>query len=70
MSKRYYVIDLWGRGGEISFHELTKAGYAATLLVSVLYISSVKALKAVQSTSEVSVKTKEATGTLREKSLA
>ena len=30
MSKRYYVIDLWGRGGEISFHELTKAGYAMT----------------------------------------
>lgn len=27
MSKRYYVIDLWGRGGEIHFHELTKAGY-------------------------------------------
>ena len=30
MSKRYYVIDLWGRGGEIHFHELTKAGYAMT----------------------------------------
>jgi|FLOH01.1.fsa_nt_gi heme exporter protein CcmD len=53
-----YALFVWG-------------AYAiATLLVSVLYISSVKALKAVQSTSEVSVKTKEATGTLREKSLA
>ena len=30
MSKRYYVIDLWGRGGEIHYHELTKAGYAMT----------------------------------------
>ena len=30
MSKRYYVTDLWGRGGEIHFHELTKAGYAMT----------------------------------------
>ena len=53
-----YALFVWG-------------AYAiATLLVSVLYISSVKALKAVQSTSEVSVKTKEAIGTLREKSLA
>ena len=53
-----YALFVWG-------------AYAiATLLVSVLYISSVKALKAVQSTSEVSVKTKEATSTLREKSLA
>ena len=53
-----YALFVWG-------------AYAiATLLVSVLYISSVKALKAVQSPSEVSVKTKEATGTLREKSLA
>ena len=53
-----YALFVWG-------------AYAiATLLVSVLYISSVKALKALQSTSEVSVKTKEATGTLREKSLA
>jgi heme exporter protein CcmD len=53
-----YALFVWG------------AYAVATLLVSVLYISSVKALKAVQSTSEVSVKTKEATGTLREKSLA
>ena len=53
-----YALFVWG-------------AYAiATLLVSVLYISSVKALKAVQSTSEVSLKTKEAIGTLREKSLA
>ena len=52
-----YALFVWG------------AYAVATLLVSVLYISSVKALKAVQSTSEVSVKTKEATGTLREKSL-
>ena len=53
-----YALFVWG------------AYAVATLLVNVLYISSVKALKAVQSTSEVSVKTKEATGTLREKSLA
>jgi len=53
-----YALFVWG------------AYAVATLLVSVLYISSVKALKAVQSTSEVSLKTKEATGTLREKSLA
>lgn len=53
-----YALFVWG------------AYAVAILLVSVLYISSVKALKAVQSTSEVSVKTKEATGTLREKSLA
>ena len=53
-----YALFVWG-------------AYAiATLLVSVLYINSVKALKAVQSTSEVSLKTKEAIGTLREKSLA
>ncbi len=30
MSKRLYVINLWGRGGEIHFHELTKAGYQMT----------------------------------------
>ena len=30
MSKRLYVINLWGRGGEIYFHELTKAGYEMT----------------------------------------
>ena len=30
MSKRLYVINLWGRGGEIHFHELTKAGYEMT----------------------------------------
>jgi|GEM_PF-3272388 heme exporter protein CcmD len=53
-----YALFVWG------------AYAVATLLVSVLYISSVKALKAVQSTSEVSLKTKEVTGTLREKSLA
>ena len=53
-----YALFVWG------------AYAVATLLVSVLYISSVKALKAVQSTSEVSLKTKEGTGTLREKSLA
>jgi heme exporter protein CcmD len=53
-----YALFVWG------------AYAVATLLVSVLYISSVKALKAVQSTSEVSLKTKEAIGTLREKSLA
>ena len=28
--KKIYVLDLWGRGGEIAFHELTKAGYAMT----------------------------------------
>jgi len=53
-----YALFVWG------------AYAVATLLVSVLYISSVKALKAVQSTFEVSLKTKEVTGTLREKSLA
>ncbi len=30
MSKRLYVINLWGRGGEIHFHELTKEGYEMT----------------------------------------
>ena len=28
--KKIYVLDLWGRGGEIAFHDLTKAGYAMT----------------------------------------
>ncbi len=62
------MIDFLNMGGYALF--VWGAYAVATLLVSVLYISSVKALKAVQSTSEVSVKTKEATGTLREKSLA
>jgi heme exporter protein CcmD len=62
------MIDFLNMGGYALF--VWGAYAVATLLVSVLYISSVKALKAVQSTSEVSLKTKEATGTLREKSLA